>query len=100
MKYRKKTKTKVGNEIYYKKKKVTLEQKMTKKKKKEKEKKKRKQKPVNVEQRHCCTRVPLSIFVLFSFLSNLERKHFGGSGVKTPESYYIFSLAPFQPNTF
>ena len=80
-------------------KKVTLEQKMTKRKKKKK-KKKRKQKPVNVEQRHCCTRVPLSIFVLFSFLSNLERKHFGGSGVKTPESYYIFSLAPSQPNTF
>ena len=38
MKYRKKTKTKVGNEIYYKKKKVTLEQKMTKKKKKKKKK--------------------------------------------------------------
>ena len=45
-------------------KKVTLEQKMTKRKKKKKRKKKRKQKPVNVEQRHCCTRVPLSIFVL------------------------------------
>ena len=83
-----------------KKKKSNVRTENDKKKKKEKEKKKRKQKPVNVEQQHCCTRVPLSIFVLFSFLPNLERKHFGGFGMKTPESYYIFSLAPFQPNTF
>ena len=35
-------------------------------KKKKKKKKERKQNPVNVEQQRSCTRVPLSIFVLFT----------------------------------
>ena len=36
---------------------------------------------------------------LLSFLSILERKHFGGSRKKTPGPHHLFSFLPIQPNT-
>jgi len=38
-------------------------------------------------------------FLLFSFLSNLERKHFGGLGEKTPRPHQFSLLKSLQSNT-
>ena len=39
-------------------------------------------------------------FLPCSFLSILERKHFGGPGKKTPRPHQFFSLRSLQPNTY
>ena len=46
---------------------------------------------------HFCQSRKNSSFL--SFLSILERKHFGGSKEKTPRPHHLFSFLPIQPNT-
>ena len=70
-------------------------------------KKKKKKKKSNWSHRQAYVQLHMDIFVqklcpifIFSFLSILERTVFGGSNDKTPESYYLFSFLPTQPNIF
>ena len=58
----------------------------------------------NVDEAH--VQLHMGIFVqkwcsisLYSFLSILERKLFGGLREKTPGPHYLFSFLPTQPNT-